>query len=117
MYTKNKINVAYVSKHNVNCGKQVIHLMVPNGDGWHYIAVKQLLALLSEITSKTKVIFMVWIAFIFFITENKIRNWKQKLKSHKEVCENKDFCNVVMPSEDTKMLELNQFIFMQIFNV
>ena len=25
------------------------------------------------------------------------------------MCENKNFCNVVMPSEDTKMLEFNQY--------
>ena len=24
-------------------------------------------------------------------------------------CENKDFCNVIMPSEDTKILEFNQY--------
>ena len=25
------------------------------------------------------------------------------------VCENKDFCSVIMPSKDTKILELNQY--------
>ena len=34
---------------------------------------------------------------------------KNKLKSHKKVCENEDFCNVIMPSEDTKILESNQY--------
>ena len=33
---------------------------------------------------------------------------KNKLESHKKVCENNDFCDVVMPSEDTKTLEFNQ---------
>ena len=33
---------------------------------------------------------------------------KKKLESHKKVCENNDFCDVVMPSEDTKTLEFNQ---------
>ena len=28
---------------------------------------------------------------------------KNKLESHKNVCENKDFCGVVMSFEDTKM--------------
>ena len=32
-----------------------------------------------------------------------------KLKSHKKVCEIKDFCNVVTPSGDTKILEFNQY--------
>ena len=30
-------------------------------------------------------------------------------KSHKKVCKNKDFCNVIIPSEDTKILEFNQY--------
>ena len=50
---------------------------------------------------------------------------KNKLDSHKKVCENKDFCNVVMPSEDSKILEFNKYqksdkaplLFMQILNV
>ena len=34
---------------------------------------------------------------------------KSKLKFHKKVCENKDFCGVVMPSEGTKMLQFNKY--------
>ena len=34
---------------------------------------------------------------------------KSKLESHKKVCENKDFCNVIMPSEDTEILEFSQY--------
>ena len=34
---------------------------------------------------------------------------KGKLKSHKKVCENKDFCNVIMSFEETKILEFNQY--------
>ena len=34
---------------------------------------------------------------------------KNKLESHKKGCENKDFCKVIMPSEDTKILEFNQY--------
>ena len=36
-------------------------------------------------------------------------NEKQTLKSHKIISENKDFCNVIMPSEDIKILEFNQY--------
>ena len=39
-------------KHNSNHEKQVILLMIPNGKGWHYIAVKQLPALLRGMVSK-----------------------------------------------------------------
>ena len=68
MLKKEKIYPAYVSKHNSNCEKQVILLMIPNGKGhewsetltmranirgrWHYLAVKKLSALLRGITSK-----------------------------------------------------------------
>ena len=47
---------AYVSKHNSNRKKQVIYLMIPNGEGrkglqqWHYLAVKKSSALLRGIT-------------------------------------------------------------------
>ena len=34
---------------------------------------------------------------------------EEKLGSHKKVCENKDFCNIIMSSEDTKILEYNQY--------
>ena len=43
MYVKKeKVCPAYVSKHNSNHGKQVILLMIPNGERWHYVAVKKL---------------------------------------------------------------------------
>ena len=32
---------------------------------------------------------------------------ENKRESHKNLCENKDFCNVVMPSKDTKILEFS----------
>ena len=32
---------------------------------------------------------------------------KSKLESHKKVCENKTFYSVVMPSNETKILEFN----------
>ena len=34
---------------------------------------------------------------------------KTKVNFIKKVCENKDFCNVVMPFEDTKILKFNQY--------
>ena len=50
----NKENMysAYVSKDNSNCEKEVIILIIPNREGWHYLAVKKLSALLRGITSK-----------------------------------------------------------------
>ena len=37
---------------NSNCEKQVILLMTPNEEEWHYLAVKNLSALLTGVTSK-----------------------------------------------------------------
>ena len=34
---------------------------------------------------------------------------KNKLESHKRVRKNKDFCNVIMPTEDTEILEINKY--------
>ena len=63
-------------------------------------------------------IFILWIVFIS-LEQN------DKLEFYEKVWENKDFCGVVMPSEDTKMLEFDQYqksdktpcIFMQILNL
>ena len=45
-----KINIAYKSKHNLTREKQVILLMISNGEKWHYLTVKNLSGLLRGIT-------------------------------------------------------------------
>ena len=57
-------------------------------------------ALLRGITSKKNGYFYCLNCLHSFRTKN-------KLESHKKVSENKDFCNFIMPSEDTKILEFN----------
>ena len=101
---KEKIYPAYVWKYNSNHEKQVILLMIPNGEGqwWHYIAVKKLSALIRGITSKNNGHFYCLDCLHSFRTKN-------KLESHQKVCENKDFSNVIMPSEEIKILQLNQY--------
>ena len=47
------------------------------------------------------VVFIVWIVFI--LSEQK------KLEMHKRACENKDFCTVNMPCDDTKIIEFYQY--------
>ena len=34
---------------------------------------------------------------------------EKKLELHKNICVNKDFWNVIMPYEETKILEFNQY--------
>ena len=40
MLKKKKIYPAYDSKYNSNCEKASYSLMIPNGEGWHYLPVK-----------------------------------------------------------------------------
>ena len=119
-FKKEKIYPKNVSKHNSNCEKQIIILMIPNGEGWHYLAVKKLSPLLRGITSKHHSAFYCMNCLHSCSTE-------YKRESHKKVCENKDFRNAKMPSEDTKILESliniknltkhHLLLFMQILNV
>ena len=64
--------------------------------------VKKLSALLREIVSKNHSDFYCLNCLYSFRTE-------YNLNSHKKVCENQDFCNIMMPSKDTKILEFNQY--------
>ena len=100
MLKRKKIYPAFVSRHKSNREKQVILLMIRNEQRWHYLAVKKVPALLRGITSKNNDDFYCLNCVHSFRT-------KSKLQSHKKVSENKDFCNVVMPSEDTKISEFN----------
>ena len=103
MYAKKeKIYPAFVSKHNSDCEKQVVLLMIANGEQWYYVPVKKLSALLKGIRSKHHGDFYCLNYFHSFAKEN-------KRESNEKVCENKDFCNIIMPSEDTKILEFNQY--------
>ena len=63
--------------------------------------MKKISALLRGITSKKNGDFFCLNCLHPFRT-------KSKLEHHKKLCGNKDFCNVIMRSEDTKILELNQ---------
>ena len=75
--------------------------MISNGEKWHYLAVKKVSALSRGITAKYQGHFYCLNCLHSSATE-------KKLESHKRVFENKDFCNVIMLSEDTKILEFNQ---------
>ena len=92
----------YISKHNSHREK-IILLIILKAEGWHYLAVKKLAALLRRITAKDNDNFFCLSCLHSFRT-------KHKLESHKKVCENKDFCEVVMPSEYSKILEFNQHL-------
>ena len=65
--------------------KEVILFMIPSKEEWYYLAVKKLSVLLIGVISK-------------------IQNTTKE-----KVVENKDFCKVVMASENTKVLEFNYY--------
>ena len=96
-----KIHVAYKSKHNLTCDKQVILLMINNGENWHYLTVKNLPGLLRGITSSHKEDFYCLNCFCSYRTKN-------KLEAHKKICENHDYCNVEMPTKDNNIIKYNQ---------
>ena len=82
---------------------KLLFLMISNGDKqWHYLAVKKLSALFRGLTSKHHGDFYCLNFLHSFATE-------KKFQSHKRVSENKDFCNIIAPSGDTKVLEFNQY--------
>ena len=63
---------------------------------------KKLSELLRGITSKHYDDFYCLYCLLSFRT-------KSKSELHKKVCENKDFCHVIMPSEEAKILEFYQY--------
>ena len=95
---KEKIYHTYVSKHNPNREKQVILLMIPNGEKrkakskgrWHCLAVNKLSALLRGIISKNN-------GYLYCLDHLHSFRTKNKLELQKNVCENKDFHNVITP--------------------
>ena len=102
MYAKKeKIYPTFVSKHNSDCEKKVILLMIwkrekrkaksKGGEAkskgwriWHYLPAKKLSALLRRITSKHYSDFCCLNCLHSFSTKN-------KLESHKKVCKIKIF--------------------------
>ena len=85
MYAKKvKIYCGCVSKNNSNREKQVILLMIPNEERWHYLAVKKLSAILRGTTSKHHDDIYCLNCLHSFATE-------KKLESHKEYAKIKLF--------------------------
>ena len=75
-----KIQVAYKSKNNLTCNKQVILLIITNGEKWHYLTVKNLPGLLRGITSTHKEDFYCLNCFHSYRTRNKLESHKKYVK-------------------------------------
>ena len=96
-----KIHVAYKLKHNITCDKQVILLMISNGENWHCLTAKSLPVLLRGITSNHKEDFYCLNCF-------RSRRTKNKLEAHKKINKYHNCCNVEMPTKDNNIIKYNQ---------
>ena len=64
--------------------------MISDGENWHYLTVKNLSRLLRGITSNHDGDFCCLNCFHSYRTKN-------KLNTHKKICENHGYCNIEMP--------------------
>ena len=96
-----KMQVAYKSRQDLTCDKQIILLMIADGEKWHYLTVKNLSGLLRGITSSHQEDFYCLNCVRLYRTRN-------KLEVHKKICENHDYCNVEMPTKDNNIIKCHQ---------
>ena len=80
-YNSKKINIAYKSKNNLTQKRQIILLMISDGQKWHYLVVKNLSRLLRGITSNHKEEFYCLNCFHSYRTENKLEAHKKYVKT------------------------------------
>ena len=107
-HNEETIELQYKSKHNKARNNQVVLLMTTDGIKWHYLALKSVLTmkpvqsisrLFTKITStNTTNDYYCFNCFHSFRTEN-------KLKEHESICENHDYCRVLMPEKKQRIIE------------
>ena len=99
-YNTKNVNIAYKSKNNLTQEKQIILLMISDGQKWHYLVVKNLSRLLRGKTSNHKEDSYCLNFFHSYRTEN-------KLEAHKKICEKHDYCHVEMPTKNNNIIKYN----------
>ena len=92
--------VAYRSKYNNKCEKQVNFLMITDGTKWYYLAITNLSALLEGKSSNHHGDFCCLNCFNSYTSKN-------KLKEHAEICSNHNSCHTQMPKWFKKILKYN----------
>ena len=95
-----KIQLAYRSKYNLTYNKQIILLMITDGEKWQYLVVNDLSGLLRGITSNR---------YGDFYCLNYFHSYRSKNKpeTHKKICENHDYCNVEIPIKGNNTIKYN----------
>ena len=94
----------YRSKYNLTYDKQIILLMITDGEKWHYLVVKNISGLLKGITSTHMKDFYCLNCFHSYRTTN-------KLESHKKICGNHDYCHVVKYNHGEKSMKVPFIIY------
>ena len=74
-----KIHIAYKSRHNLTQEKQVILLMITDGEKWHYFTVKNLSRLLRGVTSNHHGDFYCLNCIHSYSTKNKLEAHKKNI--------------------------------------
>ena len=74
--------------------------MITDGEKWHYLVVKNLSGLLKGITSIHEKDFYCLNCFHSYRTKN-------KLESHKKICESHDYCHAEIPTKDNNIIKYN----------
>ena len=73
--------------------------MITDGtSNWYYLAIKNISGLLRGITSNHNGDFYCLNCFHSYTS-------KRKLKKHERVCKDHDFCDILIPDEDNKILK------------
>ena len=85
-YNTKKTNIAYKSKNDLTQEKQIILLIISDGQKWHYLVVKNLSRLLRGITSNHKEDFYCLDCFHSYRT---------------------DYCHVEMPTKNNNIIKYN----------
>ena len=78
-YNTKKINIAYKSKNNLTQERQIILLMISDGQKWHYLVVKNLSGLLRGRTSNHKEDFYCLNCFHSYSKKNKTRSTQKNM--------------------------------------
>ena len=93
-----EIRQCYISKHNKTRNIHANLLMITDGCGnWYYLAMKSIPRLLRGITSTHDGDFYCLNCFHSYRTSN-------KLKTHVQLCQVNDFCNLVLRNEESKYI-------------
>ena len=100
LYNTKKINIAYKSNNNLTQERQIISLMISDGQKWHYVVVTNSSELLRGITSNHKEDFYCLHCFHSSSAKN-------TLEAHKKICENHDYCNAEMPTKNNNIIKYN----------